>query len=204
MGFWNVRGLNSPNKQKYVKWFLQHHDIGLFGLLEMKVKPSSLNRVRDSLCTGWCVSTNSQWHKGGRVWLLWKLHLYQIQFLEYNAQFIHVKVGELNSGGSFYLTLVYAFNDLQDRKALWHRLSHFKSIINGLWIVMGDFNTVLSPCERLGGQSTEEEIADFQDCVDCCNLVDIPATGSYFTWNNKQEAATRVYSRLDRALVNHD
>ncbi|XP_074299197.1 uncharacterized protein LOC141630250 [Silene latifolia] len=29
------------------------------------------------------------------------------------------------------------------------------------------------------------------------------ATGSYFTWNNKQEAHTRVYSRLDRALVNH-
>ncbi|XP_074297012.1 uncharacterized protein LOC141627683 [Silene latifolia] len=168
MGFWNVRGLNSPNKQKYIKWFLQHHDIGLFGLLETKVKPSSLNRVRDSLCNGWCVSTNSQWHKGGRVWLLWKPHLYQIQFLEYNAQFIHVRVGELNSGGSFYLTL-------------------FSVLVKG-W----------------GGQSTEEEIADFQECVDCCNLVDIPATGSYFTWNNKQEAATRVYSRLDRALVNHD
>ncbi|XP_074298892.1 uncharacterized protein LOC141629862 [Silene latifolia] len=161
MGFWNVKGLNSPSKQKYVKWFLQHHDIGLFGLLETKVKLSSLNRVRDSLCAGWCVSTNSQWHKGGRVWLLWKPHLYQIQFMEYNAQFIHVKMGELNSGGSFYLTMV-------------------------------------------GGQSTKEEIADFQDCVDCCNLVDIAATGSYFTWNNKQEAAIRVYSRLDRALVNHE
>ncbi|XP_074298275.1 uncharacterized protein LOC141629118 [Silene latifolia] len=204
MGFWNVRGLNSPSKQKYVKWFLQHHDIGLFGLLETKAKPSSLNRVRDSLYAGWCVLTNSLWHKGGRVWLLWKPHLYQIQFMEYNAQFIHVKVGELNSGGSFYLTMVYAFNDLQDRKDLWNRLTHFKSLINGPWIVMGDFNTVLSPCERLGGQSTEEEIADFQDCVDCCNLVDISATGSYFTWNNKQEAATRVYSRLDRALVNHE
>ncbi|XP_074277987.1 uncharacterized protein LOC141601591 [Silene latifolia] len=45
---------------------------------------------------------------------------------------------------------------------------------------------------------------DFQACVDFCNLVDTTATGSYFTWNNKQEAATRVYSRLDRALVNHD
>ncbi|XP_074291050.1 uncharacterized protein LOC141617806 [Silene latifolia] len=204
MGFWNVRGLNSPSKQNYVKWFLHYHDIGLFGLLEMKVKPSSLNRIRDNLCAGWCVSTNSQWHKGGRVWLLWKPHLYHIHFMEYNAQFIHVKVEDLNSGGSFYLTMIYAFNDVQDRKGLWNRLAYFKSLINGPWIVCGDFNTVLSPCERLGGQSTDEEIADFQECVDCCNLVDIAATGSFFTWNNKQEAATRVYSRLDRALVNHE
>ncbi|XP_074302949.1 uncharacterized protein LOC141637289 [Silene latifolia] len=181
-----------------------HHDIGLFGLLETKVKPSSLNMVRDNLCVGWCVLTNSQWHKGGRVWLLWKPHLYHIYFMEYNAKFIHVKVKELDYGGSFYLTMVYAFNDLQDMKGLWNRLTHFKSLINGPWIVCGDFNTVLSPCERLGGLSTDEEIADFQDCVDCCNLVDIAATGSYFTWNKKQEAATRVYIRLDRALENHE
>ncbi|XP_074305829.1 uncharacterized protein LOC141641051 [Silene latifolia] len=35
-------------------------------------------------------------------------------------------------------------------------------------------------------------------------MVDMPATGSFYTWNNKQEAATRVFSRLHRALVNHD
>ncbi|XP_074305236.1 uncharacterized protein LOC141640286 [Silene latifolia] len=204
IGFWNVRGLNNPGKQKYIKWFLHSHHIGLFGLLETKVKPSSLNRIRDSICAGWCVSTNSQWHKGGRVWLLWKPHLYQMHFIEYNAQFIHVKVTELHTGVHFFLTMIYAFNGVQERKSLWTRLGYFKNHISGPWLLCGDFNTVLSPCERLGGQSTEEEIEDFQNCVDNCRLVDMVASGSYFTWNNKQEANTRVYSRLDRALVNHE
>ncbi|XP_074290769.1 uncharacterized protein LOC141617471 [Silene latifolia] len=204
IGFWNVRGLNSLTKQKHIKWFLHHHDIGLFGLLETKVKPTSLNQIRQNICDGWCISTNSHCHKGGRVWLLWKPHMFQIHFIEYNAQFIHVCVDELATGESYHLTMVYAFNGVQERKILWLKLEQFSNQIRGPWLLCGDFNTVLRPSERLGGQTTDEEMEDFQHCVDHCNVLDMPATGSYFTWNNKQEANTRVYSRLDRALVNHE
>ncbi|XP_074277922.1 uncharacterized protein LOC141601529 [Silene latifolia] len=34
--------------------------------------------------------------------------------------------------------------------------------------------------------------------------MDIAATGAFYTWNNKQPPETRVYSRLDRWLVNQD
>ncbi|XP_074267269.1 uncharacterized protein LOC141590593 [Silene latifolia] len=78
----------------------------------------------------------------------------------------------------------------------------FAGNINGPWVVCGDFNSVLSHSERLGGDSLDAEIDDFQQCLDRCALVDGPAIGSYFTWNNKQDHATRVYSRLDRVLIN--
>ncbi|XP_074301391.1 uncharacterized protein LOC141632776 [Silene latifolia] len=204
MGFWNVRGLNSPAKQKHIKWFLHHHQVGLFGLRETKVKPSSLNKISSNICTGWSISTNSSYHKGGRVWLLWKPNLFDLQFIEYNAQFIHVLVHELATGSQFYLTMVYAFNGLSERKALWSRLQDMSGHIHSPWLICGDFNTVLAPSERLGGSTTKEEMEDFQNCLDVCHMVDIPATGSLFTWNNKQEAATRIFSRLDRALVNHE
>ncbi|XP_074305588.1 uncharacterized protein LOC141640806 [Silene latifolia] len=94
--------------------------------------------------------------------------------------------------------------EIQERKVLWSKLCSFASLIQGPWIICGDFNTVLKHAERLGDQSTEEEMTDFQDCIDMCGVLDIAAMGSYFTWNNKQEPSTRVYSRLDRVLVNHD
>ncbi|XP_074315285.1 uncharacterized protein LOC141651471 [Silene latifolia] len=130
-------------------------NIGLFGLLETKVKPLSLNSATD-------MGTNTQFH----------------------------------------LTMVYAFNGLHERKVLWSKLSQFKDYIQGAWAICGDFNTVLSPNERLGGASSEEEITDFKNCIDDCEVMDCPATGSLFTWCNKHEPATRVYSRLDRVLVN--
>ncbi|XP_074305806.1 uncharacterized protein LOC141641028 [Silene latifolia] len=44
---------------------------------------------------------------------------------------------------------------------------------------------------------------DFKNWIDECEVADCPASGSLYTWCNKQEDATRVYSRLDRVLVNH-
>ncbi|XP_074305100.1 uncharacterized protein LOC141640037 [Silene latifolia] len=50
----------------------------------------------------------------------------------------------------------------------------------------------------------EAESEPFSDCHHECGLMDIPAIGAFYTWNNKQPPDTRVYSRLDTLLVNHD
>ncbi|XP_074300904.1 uncharacterized protein LOC141632241 [Silene latifolia] len=144
--------------------------VGLFGLLETKVKPSSLKGVRDNICNGWCVSTNTQYHKGGRVWIIWKPNLFNVQFIEYNAQFIHTIVQDLANGSMFYFTIVYAFNGIQERKSLWSRLVAFNLNIQGPWFLGGDFNAVLKPSERLGGVTSEEEMEDFQICLEQCSM----------------------------------
>lgn len=58
LGFWNVRGLNSPNKHGDVKWFLNHHGCGLFGFLETRVRPSNFAKVFPKLGSSWSVVTN--------------------------------------------------------------------------------------------------------------------------------------------------
>ncbi|XP_074307395.1 uncharacterized protein LOC141642473 [Silene latifolia] len=72
------------------------------------------------------------------------------------------------------------------------------------WLWAGDFNTVLSPLERLGGNTIDAEMQQFQDCVSICCMEDVPATGALFTWSNKQEPNERVYSRLDRMMGNQE
>ncbi|XP_074292165.1 uncharacterized protein LOC141619026 [Silene latifolia] len=183
-GFWNVRGMNREGKQKVVHNFLQANNVGLFGLLESKVKPNNLTKDVSNVFHEWSVSTNTTYHKGGRIWILWKPHLYDIQFLEYNPQYIHMYVVNKNSQDWFFHTIVYAFN--------------------GALLSRGDFNCVLQATERLRGQVSLAESAPFQDCLDWCQLMDIKASGAFYTWNNKQPPETRKYSRLDRFLVNKD
>ncbi|XP_074318659.1 uncharacterized protein LOC141655479 [Silene latifolia] len=201
-GFWNIRGLNSPIKQNTIKWFLHHHQIGLFGLLETKVKPLSLNNVRNNLCANWCISTNTSYHKGGRVWVIWQPSMFTIHFLDYTAQSIHMEVKDLRTGSIFHCTMVYAFNNVCERKAVWSQLCAYNKDIKGPWVICGDFNTVLVPLERLGGNSTYEKMDDFQQCVAECGVTDCSAIGSLYTWSNKQEPSSRIFSRLDRVLVN--
>ncbi|XP_074288113.1 uncharacterized protein LOC141613276 [Silene latifolia] len=178
------------------------HQIGLFGLLETKVKLLSLNNVRNKLCASWSLSTNSSYHKGGRIWVLWNPSMFSVNFLDYSSQAIHMEVKDLGTGYSFFCTMIYAFNDVTERKALWEDLGAYNISLKGPWVICGDFNTVLVPSERLGGNSTFEEMDDFQRCVADCGVTDCSAIGSYYTWSNKQEPSSRVFSRLDRMLVN--
>ncbi|XP_074300529.1 uncharacterized protein LOC141631805 [Silene latifolia] len=148
------KGLNSPNKQKDVKWFLHQQAVGLFGLLETK--------------------------------------------------FIHVYVNELSSNKTFFITMVYTFIRVEERVPLWNKLKQFASNMNCAWLVCGDFNSVLRPNERLGSQVTVAETKDFNECVEVCGLMEMCSRGAYFTWNNKHERRTRVYSKLDRCFINDD
>ncbi|XP_074289630.1 uncharacterized protein LOC141614781 [Silene latifolia] len=202
IGFWNVRGLNDLNKQRVVKWFMHNNGVGLFGLLETKLKPGTLLKRDTSICDGWSVSTNCSWHKGGKIWILWKPSLFDIQFLSYNAQHIHMLVSSQTDGKNFLHTMIYAFNGLYERVELWNILKGIVGECNDPWLWLGDFNIVLSPVERLGGNISDAEMEHFQDCVSICEIEDIPATRALFTWSNKQGPCDRVYSRLDRVMGN--
>ncbi|XP_074271277.1 uncharacterized protein LOC141595206 [Silene latifolia] len=59
-------------------------------------------------------------------------------------------------------------------------LKKFSEDCHDPWLWLGDFNTVLSPVERLGGSTSDAEMEHFQDCA----------------------PLERVYSRLDRAMGN--
>ncbi|XP_074299511.1 uncharacterized protein LOC141630628 [Silene latifolia] len=179
-GFWNIRGLNKPTKQTHIKWFMHMNKVGLFGLLETKVKTLALNSLQNLLMDGWSLSTNNNTHKGGKVWILWNPAIFHVDFIDYSAQCIYIKA----------------------REDLWAQLADLSARIIDTWLVCGDFNCVLSHAERLGGSCSDNEIDDFQRCLTRCGLVDSPTRGSFFTWNNKHDINTIVYSILDRALIN--
>ncbi|XP_074305780.1 uncharacterized protein LOC141641001 [Silene latifolia] len=72
LGWWTIRGMNSMNKQLEVKKFLNQNNVGLFGLLETKIKSWNWIKVKNNVCENWSICTNNSKHKGGRIWLIWQ------------------------------------------------------------------------------------------------------------------------------------
>ncbi|XP_062080449.1 uncharacterized protein LOC133785214 [Humulus lupulus] len=66
----------------------------------------------------------------------------------------------------------------------------------------GDFNDILSVEERIGGHQRPKVSGAFKECVEFCQVEDVKFTGSFFTWNNKQDKETQIYSKIDRVLAN--
>ncbi|XP_074283257.1 uncharacterized protein LOC141607810 [Silene latifolia] len=191
LGVWNVRGLNSDTKQRDIKWFLYQSEVVLFGLLETRVKPGSLNKVAANVCNGWSFLTNHSCHSGGRIWVLWQSQIISVDVVDMGAQFIHLKVKDLRDGKTFYTTYVYGFNKIEERVPLWDAFLSWN--IREPWIVLGDFNNVMFANERLGLAVKDSEMIPFQNTMAACDLQDIKTTGAFFTWTNKQPSATRVF-----------
>ncbi|XP_074315320.1 uncharacterized protein LOC141651511 [Silene latifolia] len=173
IGFWNIRGLNKRNKQGDVRRLLHINKVGLFGLVETKVKSININKVQHSLGDRWRFLNNNDLKEGGRIWLLWDPTLFHVTLLQKDVQVIHVAVAHLLSGFSWTCSVVYGFNKDSERVGMWHSLQQCKASVNGPWLIMGDFNNVLHAGER-----------------------------AYFTWNNKQDEDKRVFNRIDRVLAN--
>ncbi|XP_074314190.1 uncharacterized protein LOC141649397 [Silene latifolia] len=204
IGFWNVRGMNSVNKQKLVKSFIQNNEACLFGLLETKINGVNVGNIAHNMLEGWSVTTNCSLHKGGRAWLLWRPNIFDVHIIQCDPQFIHSKIVIKTTKKGFLLTIVYAFNEGSERLDLWDNLRSIVGQCVVPWALAGDFNTVISLDERLGAATKQEDMDAFVDCLSACCMIDIPATGAYFTWTNKQESNHRKYSRLDRFLVNQE
>lgn len=170
IGFWNTRGLNRLAKQKEVKLFLHQCKVSLFGLLETKIKMNNAQKVALNLCNGWFLTNNLGAHPGGRIWIVWKPAIMQVQIEFVSAQVIHCAVMYSGNGAKFYVTFVYGFNDPTIKRPLWQEVRDIKSSINGPWALMGDFNCVLNKEDRIGRQVTMAEIREFRECIAECGL----------------------------------
>ncbi|XP_021851169.2 uncharacterized protein [Spinacia oleracea] len=71
------------------------------------------------------------------------------------------------------------------------------------WIVCGDLNCIMALDERIGAPVRHSDIVDVRNCMHACGMEDIKCVGNLFTWNNKQQGSSRVFSKIDRILANH-
>lgn len=54
-------------------------------------------------------------------------------------------------------------------------------ILEGPWIMMGDFNCIIKHEERVGAAVRPQETADILRCMMNCGMADLNSTGCMFT-----------------------
>ncbi|KAJ8445635.1 hypothetical protein Cgig2_018576 [Carnegiea gigantea] len=106
--------------------------------------------------------------------------------------------------GKVYIAFVYGSSEKTERWDLWQYLKRLSSSMQEPWFVGGDFNSLMSENERIGGDPvTCTNMEDFITCGDNYHLQEANYMGSVFTWNNKQ-VNTKEFSRLHRILLNEE
>ncbi|XP_020258489.1 uncharacterized protein LOC109834882 [Asparagus officinalis] len=174
-------------------------------LFEIKIKTSKLPVVSKKIASTWKWFSNDHNSSKARILLLWDPNSLEVQIDSQSSQHITCLVRSFDGRiDCLIITSIYGHNQLENRRDLWQELNQARlSAGNKHWILCGDFNTITGSDDKLGGAVvTETKTTDFMDFIDDCHLSHMKTEGCHFTWNNKQEANSRVWSRLDRTLVN--
>ncbi|XP_026379960.1 uncharacterized protein LOC113274788 [Papaver somniferum] len=110
---------------------------------------------------------------------------------------------------NFWLLTAFYGNPYKPRKLeSWEFLEDISSRIvhSGIpWVVIGDYNQVFSPSEKLGGLPFNSmEAEPFKRLFQRAGLSDIGFQGNFYTWNNYREANKNIQERLDKAYTNDE
>ena len=164
-----------------------------------------MRSVLQGIAPGWKALHNYDDSPNGRIWLIWDDNWYEVKKINNFAQMLHCQVNERSKGYQLILTVVYGLNTVEQRKSLWKEIETLSKGITQPWLIVGDFNAIMSDKDRLAGVPvTTNEIKDLGECVREIGVNELQWTGNFYTWTNKQCGENRISSRIDRAFGNDE
>uniref|UniRef100_A0A7N0VJS1 Endonuclease/exonuclease/phosphatase domain-containing protein n=1 Tax=Kalanchoe fedtschenkoi TaxID=63787 RepID=A0A7N0VJS1_KALFE len=98
--------------------------------------------------------------------------------------------------------MIYAFNQIQYRAPLWSELTSISQSMSDPWVLLGDFNCLLSTQDRIGFPVAMRETTELNDFFSNYGISDIPHSGFKYTWSNKRYSSSIIHCKLDRVCCN--
>lgn len=146
------------------------------------------------------MAVDSVGRSGGLV-CLWDPKIFQKTDVILDRRFIWI-VGKIKGvDEAINMVNIYGPHDPAMKKTLWQKLLDLRSVHAGLWILLGDFNTVRFASDRFNSKFCKYSARDFNQFIDDGNLMEYGMGGRKFTY---WSANGDNLSKIDRMLVCKD
>lgn len=196
---WNVRGLGNTRTRLEVKRILQTHKPHILFFCETKLMAVQAREVCNQMNFENCFAVNRN-GLGRGLALCWsnEVHVNISSFSNHHIDaVVHSENGKL-----WRCTGIYGHPETQQKQHTWTLLRRLASLFDLLWLCFGDFNEILDPREKNGGQDRNVNMMlSFREAVQVCNLIDVGCKGYPFTWSNRRFGPHLAEERLDRFFV---
>ncbi|XP_050237970.1 uncharacterized protein LOC126687451 [Mercurialis annua] len=192
---WNCRGgLSFSRKSRFIRSMVVSQKLSLLGLIETKNEGFDDFGVRllwPNLDFDY--SFVPSLGASGGIICIWNRNLISPTRIFKANRWISLDF--IWHGISIRYILVYASNCARERAALWLDILPELST-DYMCILVGDFNDILDPSERLNCESYSSSMMAFSSFISDSNLVESTLQGRFFTWQNSTSR-----SKIDRCFV---
>ncbi|KAL2506264.1 Uncharacterized protein Adt_21885 [Abeliophyllum distichum] len=110
-------------------------------------------------------------NESGKIWCFWNLGTTVASCVDH-PQYLHIRVEDPRLSRPMYITPVYASCSPAGRRDLWMGLHQISLVVDGPWMVGGDFNVIAHNGERTGHNTRDRGTSDFADMMMDCGLTD--------------------------------
>ncbi|KAG7548894.1 Endonuclease/exonuclease/phosphatase, partial [Arabidopsis suecica] len=197
---WNCQGAGSSETVQYIRGLRRQHFSDFMFLMETKQKLGYMSELKNSLGYDNLVTVEPLGLSGGLA-LMWK-NSYKVEVLSKDKRIIDTKI----SLGSivFCVTFVYGDPVRANRQVVWDRLSGLGLIRDAAWLLVGDFNELLTNAEKKGGPPRDESsFWGFREMAENCKITELRSSGNSFSWGGLRNSIW-VQCRLDRSFGNDE
>lgn len=170
-------------------------------LMETRKRVDQMDGVLRKLDVSFgCFTVNRERSGGGGLVLLWR-NDWNVRILSYSPGHIDARVTTNDNFScrftGFYGNPIHAF-----RHHSWELLRRLANVSNEPWILGGDFNEILRDEEKSGRRLRSlNQMLDFQEAIDYCDLREVDFIGAHFTWDNRQKGNENVKEGLTELLL---
>ncbi|KAK4415160.1 hypothetical protein Salat_2623200 [Sesamum alatum] len=168
-------GLQPAPQTQWGCHLIKSNNLCLLGILETKLAASAIPRILHRSFLGWCQVNNFDLITGGHILVIWNPAIIDLQS-----------------------------EDISQR-SMWEKLSELGQNLNRPWLILGDFNCVRSPEEKLGVTPTWYELKDSLRVVSTLGTPTVKAiqcgaslTGCLGTMSGLRRACTVILTSLHR------
>lgn len=116
----------------------------------------------------------------GGIWLFWD-NVWKVKVIDTKHQFMHCRIS-INRESEIMFTAIYGHPAASHRARLWHQLSDLQNDIVESWLLMGDFNSIISGSKRTGAAVNRVGVCNrFVDWLIDSGIIDLGFLGPRFT-----------------------
>ena len=166
----NVNGLNAPTKRHRQAECIQKQDLNICCLLETHFRPKDTYRLK---VRGWknIFHANGNQKKAGVAILIWDKIDFKIKTITREKEGHYTMTKGSIKEEDITIENIYAPN-IGAPQYIRQMLTAIKGEINSNTIIVGDFNTLLSPMDRLFRHEINKETQALNDTIDQTDLID--------------------------------
>ena len=147
---WNVQGAKKAQLQLEVGFLSRTINSDILILTETMVNEQNAQQIIRTLGFRNFDFILPQNHVGG-IWLLWKDNNVDLDNIAKEHRAIHCSVFEKGTNKQCVVTTVYAPTQNHKKPAFWNYLKKLNESITLSWCILGDFNEMLHPFEKIEG-----------------------------------------------------